>query len=71
VADVRAMGALGVVELDELPYERLIALRRAFIEAGLWVRPFGRIVYVTPALVMEEGDVEHLCNQICLALRAN
>jgi adenosylmethionine-8-amino-7-oxononanoate aminotransferase len=71
VADVRTMGALGVVELEDLPFERLIALRRAFIEAGLWVRPFGRIVYLTPALVMEEGDVEHLCNGVCLSLRGN
>ena len=71
VAEVRVRGAIGVVELAELPLDRLYRLRRAFIERGLWVRPFGRIVYLTPALVMEEGDVEHLCNGVCLSLRGN
>ncbi len=61
VVGVRAMGAIGVVELDHLPLPLLTRLRRGFIDRGLWVRPFGRVVYLTPALVMEEGDIDHLC----------
>ncbi|MCZ6848806.1 MAG: adenosylmethionine--8-amino-7-oxononanoate transaminase [Alphaproteobacteria bacterium] len=61
VVGVRAMGAIGVVELDQLPLPLLTRLRRRFIDRGLWVRPFGRVVYLTPALVMEEGDIDRLC----------
>ncbi len=60
VADVRVLGAIGVVELDELPLKRLYRLRRAFIDRGLWVRPFGRIVYLTPAYVMADEDLDAL-----------
>ncbi len=61
VADVRVMGAIGVVELTEMPLSRLYELRRGFIDRGLWVRPFGKIVYLTPALVMEDRDIDGLC----------
>jgi adenosylmethionine-8-amino-7-oxononanoate aminotransferase len=61
VADVRVLGAIGVVELEELPLSVLYRLRRGFIERGLWVRPFGRIVYLTPALVMGDGELDRLC----------
>jgi len=44
-----------------LPLPLLTRLRRGFIDRGLWVRPFGRVVYLTPALVMEEGDIDRLC----------
>ena len=60
VTDVRVMGAIGVVELEDIPLARLYRLRRAFVERGLWIRPFGRIVYLTPALVMADGDVDAL-----------
>jgi len=69
VVGVRAMGAIGVVELDQLPLPLLTRLRRGFIDRGLWVRPFGRVVYLTPALVMEEGDIDRLCAGIGEVLR--
>ena len=61
VVGVRAMGAIGVVELDQLPLPLLTRLRRGFIDRGLWVRPFGRVVYLTPALVMEDAELDRLC----------
>lgn len=69
VADVRVLGAIGVVELDDLPLPLLYGLRRGFIERGLWVRPFGRIVYLTPALVMEDAEIGRLCAGIGEVLR--
>ena len=56
VVDTRVLGAIGVVELAEMPLERLYALRSAFITRGLWVRPFGKIVYLTPAFTIESGE---------------
>jgi adenosylmethionine-8-amino-7-oxononanoate aminotransferase len=55
VADVRVMGAVGVVQLGKLNDPR--ALQRACVEAGLWVRPFRDIVYLTPSFTMEARDL--------------
>jgi len=50
VRDVRVKGAIGVVELDRI--EDLGELKRRFIEAGVFVRPFRNIVYLTPAFTI-------------------
>ncbi len=55
VADVRCLGAIGVVQLDG-PMD-LNALRGRFVEKGVWIRPFGDIVYVMPPLVIEPEDL--------------
>src|SRR5262249_59027334 len=47
VTDVRVQGAIGVVELEKIA--DLDALRRRFIAAGVFIRPFGSVVYLTPA----------------------
>ena len=68
VVDVRVRGAIGVVELEDLPLERLYRLRAAFMDRGLWVRPFGRILYLTPALTMQDADLARLTGGICAVL---
>jgi adenosylmethionine-8-amino-7-oxononanoate aminotransferase len=68
VVDVRVRGAIGVVELDDLPLERLYKLRAALVERGLWVRPFGRVVYLTPAFVIARDDLAALTEGICRVL---
>src|SRR5215813_10277410 len=50
VKDVRVMGAIGVVELDRIA--DIQALRARFVEEGVFIRPFGRIVYLTPAFTI-------------------
>jgi adenosylmethionine-8-amino-7-oxononanoate aminotransferase len=50
VADVRVLGAIGVVELERI--DDLPGLKRRFVEAGVWVRPFRTIVYLTPAFTI-------------------
>ena len=61
VLDVRVKGAIGVVELESLDR---IALRQRFIERGVWIRPFGKIVYTTPPLTIEKGDLSALTTAI-------
>jgi adenosylmethionine---8-amino-7-oxononanoate aminotransferase len=56
--DVRVQGAIGVVELDRI--DDLGALRRRFIEAGVFVRPIRNIVYLTPAFTIGEEDLDCL-----------
>lgn len=60
VIDVRSRGAVGVVQVEQLHH--LPELRAAFIEAGVWVRPFWDIVYLTPALSMASGELRSLCD---------
>lgn len=59
VEEVRVLGAIGVVELKR-PVDMKI-IQPAFVKAGVWVRPFGKLVYLMPAFVMEEADLECLC----------
>ena len=62
VRDVRVSGAIGVVELERMP--PLEALKRAFVERGLFVRPFRNIVYLTPAFTIEEQALRRLIEGI-------
>ncbi len=66
VRDARVLGAIGVVELDR-PAERA-ALMRAFIEQGCWIRPFGDIVYLTPAFTIAPDELSRLTRAICKTL---
>ena len=59
VRDVRIKGAIGVIELAELRDNDL--LKRRFVEAGVWIRPFRNIVYTTPPLVIDSDDLSTLC----------
>ena len=59
VSEVRVLGAIGVVELRQAVDMR--AIQPAFVEAGMWVRPFGKLVYLMPAYVMETQDLRELC----------
>ncbi len=58
VKDVRVRGAIGVVELDRIG--DLAALRSRFVAEGVFIRPFGRIVYLTPAFTIGEDELAKL-----------
>jgi adenosylmethionine-8-amino-7-oxononanoate aminotransferase len=62
------MGAVGVVELDRL--KDPMALQRRCVDAGIWVRPFRNIVYLTPALTISPDDLSALTATIGRVLRA-
>jgi adenosylmethionine-8-amino-7-oxononanoate aminotransferase len=66
VVDVRVLGAIGVVELASI--ENPAALRMAFAQAGVWIRPFRNIVYLTPALTIPEDELALLCAAIVQVL---
>jgi adenosylmethionine-8-amino-7-oxononanoate aminotransferase len=55
VADVRVLGAIGVVELTE-PVD-LAVVQPALVDRGAWVRPFGRLVYTMPPYVSSDDDL--------------
>jgi adenosylmethionine-8-amino-7-oxononanoate aminotransferase len=62
VVDVRVMGAIGVVQLAQPPDRE--ALKRAFLDRGVWVRPFGDIVYLTPAFILADEDIARLTRAV-------
>lgn len=66
VADVRVRGAVGVVELEE--GEEVAELPQRFIEAGVFLRPRGRVVCVTPALTIEPYDLSTLVGTVVKVL---
>lgn len=68
VRDVRVLGAIGVVELGGIADRE--ALKRRLVEAGVWVRPFGNVVYLTPALTIDAEDLARLTTAVTAVLRA-
>jgi adenosylmethionine-8-amino-7-oxononanoate aminotransferase len=62
VKDVRVRGAIGVVEMDT-PVDAQ-DLSQRFVERGVWIRPFGKIIYLTPAFVSTNDDLDALTGAI-------
>lgn len=62
VVDVRAMGAVGVVQMERI--DDPASLRARLVEQGVWVRPFRDIVYLTPALTIEADELAVLTGAI-------
>ncbi|MEZ0122025.1 MAG: adenosylmethionine--8-amino-7-oxononanoate transaminase [Candidatus Reddybacter sp.] len=69
VADVRVLGAIGVVEMHE--FVDVAALQKRFVEAGVWIRPFAKLVYVMPAFNIEAADLSSLTAAIVEVLKAD
>jgi adenosylmethionine-8-amino-7-oxononanoate aminotransferase len=66
VKEVRVLGAIGVVEL-QAPVD-LATMQKRFVAEGVWVRPFGRLVYVMPPYIIEEKELRRLTRAICKIL---
>jgi adenosylmethionine---8-amino-7-oxononanoate aminotransferase len=58
VVDVRVLGAIGVVEFDR--QVEAGPLNSRFADEGAWIRPMGKVIYLTPALTIGEGDLSDL-----------
>ncbi|MGD8617923.1 MAG: adenosylmethionine--8-amino-7-oxononanoate transaminase [Gammaproteobacteria bacterium] len=66
VADVRVLGAIGVVELRQ-PVD-MKSVQPRFVDAGVWVRPFGKLVYLMPPFLIDESDLRTLTSAVNLVV---
>jgi adenosylmethionine-8-amino-7-oxononanoate aminotransferase len=62
VADVRVLGAIGVVQLDH--EVDVAAATAAAVDAGVWLRPFRDLIYTMPPYVTSDDDVALICEGV-------
>jgi adenosylmethionine-8-amino-7-oxononanoate aminotransferase len=67
VADVRVLGAIGVIETrEELSMD---ALQEAVLQHGVWIRPFGKLVYTMPPYISTDDDVAAITDAMVTAVQ--
>jgi adenosylmethionine-8-amino-7-oxononanoate aminotransferase len=62
VKETRVLGGVGVIEVKDR--QTLAGLSRFAVDHGVWIRPFGHVVYVMPPYIIEEADLRHICTVI-------
>ena len=67
VADVRIIGAIGVVETRRAV--SMAAMQAFFVDAGVWIRPFGKLIYLMPPFIIQAHELQKLTDAVAAAMR--
>ncbi|MBK4775306.1 adenosylmethionine--8-amino-7-oxononanoate transaminase [Candidatus Pantoea edessiphila] len=66
VSDIRILGAIGVVETNRSI--DIAAIQNFFVRQGVWIRPFGKLIYLVPPYIIKEHELKKLIESIFLAI---
>ena len=69
VKDVRVLGSVGVIELNSAI--DMVAAQKQFVDLGVWIRPFGRLVYIMPPYIISESDLAKLISAMVFVVKNN
>ncbi len=67
VAEVRVLGAIGVIELKQAV--NMSSIQQAFVDAGVWIRPFGKLIYLMPPYIIKQDELRTLCDAVFEVLK--
>jgi adenosylmethionine-8-amino-7-oxononanoate aminotransferase len=62
VATTRCMGAIAVIEMKQAV--NLAEIQKKFVTQGIWVRPFGKLVYLMPPFIMTDKQIKELMSGV-------